>query len=119
MDHRSLPDPATLIGLMVDTLFVLDAHGLLLYASPSCEQLLGYRPEELVGQYMIEFVHPDDRGRTLNAVWRIMAGQGSARFENRWKHKDGHDVPIEWAARWSAEHQVRVAVARELKAPEV
>ena len=103
---------------MVDTLFVLDAHGLLLFASPSCESLLGYKPEELAGQYMIEFVHPDDRGRTLNAVWRIMSGQGPARFENRWRHKDGRDVPIQWAARWSAEHQVRVAVAREVIAPQ-
>ena len=118
MDRRALPDPATLLDLLAGTVFVLDAHGLLLYASATCEPLLGYRPDELTGQYMIEFVHPDDRGRTLNAVWRIMAGQGPARFENRWMHKDGRDVPIQWAARWSAEHQVRVAVAREIKAPE-
>ena len=118
MDQRAIPDAATLLDLMVDTLFVLDAHGLLLYVSPSCEQLLGYKPSDLVGQYMIEFVHPDDRGRTLNAVWRIMAGQGPARFENRWMHQDGRVVPIQWAARWSPEHQVRVAVARGVVEPE-
>jgi PAS domain S-box-containing protein len=116
MEPRPAPDPATLLDLMADTLFVLDAHGLLLFASPSCERLLGYRPDELVGQYMIEYVHPDDRGHTLNAVWRIMAGQAPGRFENRWRHKDGHDVPIQWAARWSPEHQVRVAVARQVLA---
>jgi PAS domain S-box-containing protein len=117
MDPRASPDASMLVDLMVDTLFALDAHGLILFASPSCVALLGYAPHELVGQYMIEFVHTEDRGRTLNAVWRIMAGQGPARFRNRWMHKDGREVPIEWAARWSAVHQVRVAVAREVVAP--
>ena len=116
MAPRSPPDAAVLLDLMADTLFVLDAHGLLLFVSPSCEQLLGYRSGDLIGQYMIEFVHPDDRGATLNAVWRIMSAPAPGRFRNRWLHKDGREVPIEWAARWSAEHQVRVAVGREIVA---
>ncbi len=61
---------------------------------------------------MIEYVHPDDRGRTLNSVWQIQSGVASDRFENRWLHKDGRAVPIQWAARWSERHQVRVAMAR-------
>jgi PAS domain S-box-containing protein len=114
MPAPQLPPPDTLLDLMSDTLFVVDEHGRLLYASASCEGLLGYKPEELAGTYMIEQVHPDDRGHTLNAVFRIMAFDGSGRFRNRWMHKDGHAVDIEWAARWDAENRVRVAVARQL-----
>jgi hypothetical protein len=62
---------------------------------------------------MIEHVHPDDRGPTLNAVFRI-THDGHGRFRNRWIHKQGHPVDIEWSARWSAEFRVRVAVARVL-----
>jgi PAS domain S-box-containing protein len=110
----TLPDPAQILDLLLDTVFVLDPHGRVLYASASCEALLGYTPAELVGTYMVELVHPDDRGKTLSSVWRVMSGEAITRFENRWIHKLGHSVPIQWSARWDAQHQVRVAVGRRL-----
>ena len=61
----TLPTPAELLDLLVDTVFMLDPHGRLLYVSASCEALLGYKAEELIDKYMIEYVHPDDRGTTL------------------------------------------------------
>src|SRR5688572_9352540 len=110
----SQPTPAELLDLLVDTVFMLDPHGRLLYVSASCEQLLGYTPEELVDKYMIEYVHPDDRGATLGQVWRIMSGEPLIRYENRWIHKNGSSVPIQWNARWDPKHQVRIAVGRRL-----
>jgi len=110
----TLPTPSEILDLLVDTVFMLDPHGRVLYVSASCEALLGYKAEELVDKYMIEFVHPDDRGATLGSVWRVMSGEALIRFENRWIHKNGSSVPIQWNARWDAKHQVRVAVARRL-----
>ena len=109
-----IPSPAEILDLLVDTVFVLDAHGRLLYVSASCEKLLGYTAEELRDQYMIEFVHPDDRGTTLGQVWRLMTGEPLIRFENRWIHRNGSSVPIQWCAQWDARRQVRVAVGRRL-----
>ena len=43
-----------------------------------------------------------------------MTGEPLIRFENRWIHKNGSSVPIQWNARWDAKHQVRIAVARRL-----
>ena len=51
MPSPSLPPPDALLDLMSDTLFVVDEHGRLLYASASCERLLGKKPEDLVGTY--------------------------------------------------------------------
>ena len=110
----TLPDPAQILDLMLDTVFVLDPHGRVLYVSASCESLLGYTPAELVDKYMIEHVHPDDRGVTLGSVFRVMSGEPLVRFENRWIHKNGSSVPVQWNARWDAAHQVRVAVGRRL-----
>ena len=108
-----MPTPPELVELVSDTVIVLDRHGRLLFATRAAEPLLGYTPDELAGSYMIEHVHPDDRGETLNAVWKVMhAGGDPVHFDNRWRHKDGHDVPLHWASRWSERHQVRVAVAR-------
>jgi two-component system, OmpR family, sensor histidine kinase VicK len=39
--------------------------GVLLYSSPSCETLLGYTPEELMGRIAYDFYHPTDRAQVL------------------------------------------------------
>jgi PAS domain S-box-containing protein len=117
MDGPQLPEPRELLDLVQDAVFVVDEHGNFLYVNAGVQNLLGYRPVELIGKSMIEFVHPDDRGRTLSRVWQIMEGVSATRFINRWMHKFGHPVLIEWAASWSAKHQVRVATARSVEGP--
>jgi hypothetical protein len=65
---------------------------------------------------MIEFVHPDDRARTLQAVQRIEAGYLQRYFENRYVRKDGSVAHIMWSARLSDDKTHRVAVARDISA---
>ena len=118
MDAPQLPEPRDLLDLVQDAIFVVDEQGDFLYISAGVQNLLGYRPAEMMGKNMIEFVHPDDRGRTLNRVWHIMEGVTATRFINRWMHKYGHPVLVEWAASWSAKHRIRIATARGVEQPE-
>ena len=118
MEDLQLPEPHEILDLVQDAIFVVDEHGNFLYVSAGVQNLLGYRPADLVGRNMIEFVHPDDRGRTINRVWQIMEGVSATRFINRWMHKFGHEVLIEWAASWSQKHAIRVATARAVEVPE-
>lgn len=37
--------------------------GTYLYITPSCEQLMGYTPDELIGRNAFDFMHPDDADR--------------------------------------------------------
>jgi PAS domain S-box-containing protein len=113
---KDLPITAdTLLNLLLDTVVVVDAHGRFLYASASAEQVFGYTPAELIGTYMIELVHPEDRGRTLQTSWQVMSGDPKIGYRNRYVHKDGSTVHIEWSAQWSEEHEVRIAVARKVE----
>jgi PAS domain S-box-containing protein len=112
MDTPQVPEAHEILDLVQDAVFIVDEHGNFLYVSAGVQNLLGYRPAEVIGRTMIEFVHPDDRGRTLNRVWQIMEGVSATRFVNRWVHKFGHAVEIEWAANWSAKYRVRIATAR-------
>lgn len=48
---------------MNDLVCLHDLQGRYLYVSPSCEALLGYRYDELLGQDPYTFWHPDDRDR--------------------------------------------------------
>ncbi len=53
-----------------------DADGRVTYASPACEAVLGYRPEELVGTNATrEVVHPEDVARVTEVFERVAASQ--------------------------------------------
>ncbi|MDI1253059.1 MAG: GGDEF domain-containing protein [Thermomonas sp.] len=51
---------------------------------------------------------------TLQQAEEVMAGALQRHFRNRYLHKHGHSVDIQWSARWSPEYGVRIAVAREV-----
>jgi PAS domain S-box-containing protein len=57
----------TLMENSLDVLCILSRDGNLLYASPSIERALGYKPEELRGQNYFARLHPDDLPRALEA----------------------------------------------------
>lgn len=100
--------------LLLDAICIVDPEGRFLAVRGACETIFGYKPEEMIGRPMIDFVLHLDRPRTLQAVRRIMAGHLQRHFENRYVRKNGRLVHIMWSARWSPEDGVRVAVARDV-----
>lgn len=105
---------ASYIDLLLDVVCAVDSQGRFVFVSAACEQVFGYTPDELIGQPMIDMVHPADRQRTLDAARAIMGGQPNPNFENRYLRKDGQVVHILWSARWSEVDQLRIAVARDI-----
>ncbi|HEY8503908.1 MAG TPA: PAS domain S-box protein, partial [Gemmataceae bacterium] len=73
-----------------DGIAVLSADGELIYASPSTFRMLGYGPEELLGEEGFRHIHPDDlpgvRARLADLMERP---GGSVSAEARVRHKDG------------------------------
>ncbi len=100
--------------LLTDMICMVDVDGNYVYVSAASEKILGYTPDEMLGRNMLEFMHPDDRERTLAHAHKIMAGEELNHFENRYIRKDGRVVDLMWAANWSAQDGVRVAVARDI-----
>ena len=45
---------------ITDFISIIDNDGRFLYASPSAEKVIGYTPEELIGEGSIYIIHPDD-----------------------------------------------------------
>ncbi len=70
---------------------VTDAEGTIRYMSPSVEQVLGYRPEEMVGTNGAEYVHPDDMQRASEELAALLSKPGAhpVPVETRVRHKDG------------------------------
>ncbi|MFI4927177.1 MAG: PAS domain S-box protein [Burkholderiales bacterium] len=105
--------------LLLDAICVVDPHGRFVAIRGGCEAIFGYRPEEMIGKPMIDFVYEEDRERTLQAAARVMDGYLQRHFENRYVRKDGRLVHLMWSARWAPEDGVRVAVARDITARSV
>ncbi|MGB3382766.1 MAG: diguanylate cyclase domain-containing protein [Rhodanobacter sp.] len=109
-----LPPLAEVLDLMPDAVCVVDAEGRLLYVNASFERILGYAPAEVLGRRIFELVHPEDREATLRQAGQVMAGELQRHFRNRYIHRDGHSVDIQWSARWLPEYGVRIGVAHEV-----
>lgn len=53
---------------ITDFISIIDNDGRFLYASPSAEKVLGYTPEELIGEGSIYVIHPDDVPKFIEDV---------------------------------------------------
>src|SRR5512139_2146571 len=90
---------ANVIDLLVDAICVVRADTEIVFVSAASERIFGYRPEEMIGRYMSEFMHPDDRERTLLHARQLMISEMPGYFENRYIRKDGSVVDLMWTAR--------------------
>lgn len=67
-----------------------------LYVSPSVETLLGYTPEEFIGQQKVSLIHPDDQVIIGTAYTSALERQDLILpHQYRAKHKDGHYIWLE------------------------
>lgn len=56
-----------------DVVSVINSDGVIQYESPSVERLLGWRPDELLGRRILDYVHPDDVAHVSAAIVRRIA----------------------------------------------
>ncbi|MBE9141662.1 response regulator [Planktothrix mougeotii] len=70
-------------------------EGVFLYASPACRTLLGYEPEELVGNPLPHFIHPDDLDVIIKAYRIILQQNVIYTIEYRICHKNGDYIWFE------------------------
>jgi diguanylate cyclase (GGDEF)-like protein/PAS domain S-box-containing protein len=109
-----LPPLIEVLDLLPDAVCIVDNEGQLLFVSASFERIFGYAPTEVVGRRIFELVHPDDHTATVEQAERVTAGALQRHFRNRYVHKQGHSVDIQWSAHWLPEYGVRIGVAREV-----
>ncbi len=98
----------------LDVICVIDANGRFAQVSAASERVWGYPAKDLVGRAFLDLVHPDDRGRTLRANADILSGRPTFDFRNRYMHKDGHAVTMQWSSVWSARERLVFSVARDI-----
>jgi len=112
--QNTLNDINKIMDSSLDVICVVDAAGYFKQVSAASEVVFGYKSEELVGKLIFDFVYDEDRDKTKLSAERVMAGDNSPNFTNRYVRKDGSLVHIEWTASWDARDQVRYGIARDV-----
>ncbi|MGC1464543.1 MAG: PAS domain S-box protein [Pseudolabrys sp.] len=97
----------------LDLILVTDRRGLFIRVSPSTENILGYRPDEMVGHIGIDFIHPGDLESTRNEMRLARRGRETRNFDSRYVHKDGRTVTLTWTGVWSESEQLHFFIGRD------
>ena len=72
-----------------DLLAVADLDGRFVSLNPAWSATLGWSEAELKAAPFLDFVHPEDRERTLAAAADLARGEMRLGFENRYRTRDG------------------------------
>jgi PAS domain S-box-containing protein len=103
-------------AVSIDMLCQLGFDGYFKRLNPAWERTLGFTIGELKSRPFIEFVHPDDRERTLAQNARVKAGGQALGFENRYLCKDGSYRWFLWNAAPELGERIIYSVARDMTA---
>ena len=71
-----------------DFLHILTSDGRILYVSRSSKALTGFEQHELVGKFIVDFVHPDDSGIFVREFNESIASGNTLRFFYRFRRAD-------------------------------
>ena len=85
-----------LVETLSDWIWEVDQNGIYTYASPKVRDLLGYKPEELLGKMPFDFMPIEEAQRVKGIFEQLQAArQPLIALENINRHKDGHLVVLE------------------------
>jgi diguanylate cyclase (GGDEF)-like protein/PAS domain S-box-containing protein len=82
--------------------------------NPAVTRILGLSVEEFTSKPFMEFIHPDDRQRTVDEITKQLKGSSVANFENRYQCKDGSYKWLAWQATKANEDGKVYAVAADI-----
>jgi PAS domain S-box-containing protein len=83
-------------ALSSDLFCIADYEGNLLKVNKTWEPLLGLPVEQIEGKNYAQYVHPDDREISIEALVQLEKGEEIINFVNRYRRPDGTYRNLEW-----------------------
>ena len=95
-------EPAEFLGAVLDTVdalvVVLDRGGRIVRFNRACEDVTGYRRDEVEGRPLWEFLLPKTELKAVRTVFEeLRSGDFPNRYENHWLTRGGDPRLIEWS----------------------
>ena len=100
--------------LSPDLLCIAGFDGRFKRLNPAWEAVLGYSWEDLLGAPYLDFVHPEDRERTMAEEQKLRQGTDAVQFENRYRTRDGRYRWLQWTSRPAPQQGLIYCVARDV-----
>lgn len=72
-----------------DVILECAISGRILYVSPNIAEVLGYKPSEIVGTFLVDLLHPDDIERGIEAFAAAVGDGDKIHATLRYRHADG------------------------------
>jgi len=91
-------DFETFFATSLDLLVIRDAELKIVKVNQAWEKVLGYRTDELEGQPMLSFIHPDDAAASHRQMKQIETEKDVKGIINRYRCRDGGYRYLEWRA---------------------
>ena len=84
----------TLLESVEEMVFLLGVDGIVKFVNPRSKEVLGYRPEEIVGKHYTE-LFPEEKERLEELFGRGLKGEGGGLLHFKGVTKDGREVTLE------------------------
>ncbi|MBV8391532.1 MAG: PAS domain S-box protein [Mucilaginibacter sp.] len=97
----------------VDMIFAIDTDDIVVSVNAASESILGYKPEEMIGKPLFDFIYPPDKERSVQVANNVKTGQKVTNIENHYVHKNGSLVPLHWSAVGNPAEKIRYGIARD------
>ncbi|MBK4726640.1 sensor domain-containing diguanylate cyclase [Pantoea agglomerans] len=92
---RTAAEYRLLIENSTDLIAHCDADGRYVSISPSYSEMIGWSADEMVGQRVVDFLHPDDRAPATKTLVNIFnGGEQPDVVEVRKLHRNGHYITL-------------------------
>src|SRR5687767_9308666 len=111
---RASDDLDRFFRLSLDLFCVASFEGYFVRVNPAWKTVLGFSEEELRSTPFMEFVHPDDRAPSAEALSALSTGAQLIDFENRYRTKDGSYKWLQWFAAPFLKQGIVYAVGRDI-----
>ena len=100
--------------LSLDLFGVATFDGYFVRVNPAWQTILGLSEDELRTTPFMDFVHPEDRAATTEAMSALLTGGQVVGFENRYRAKDGTYKWLQWTSAPFPAQGLVYAVARDV-----
>ena len=95
----------------VDLVSSIDMDGYFKNINSNWTKLLGWREEEIINQNCTKFIHPDD----VNNIIKLKEmGFSKQKLVNRYRHKDGSYIWLDWNFKYNKESSVVIGTAKNI-----
>ncbi|MCW2924686.1 MAG: sensory box histidine kinase [Thermoleophilia bacterium] len=105
---------ATFFDLAQDMLCTATPDGLFATVNESWTRILGWSRDELTTIPFVDFVHPEDRERTIAETAKLAAGARTVDFRNRYRNSSGGYHWVDWRAALDPASGLIYAAARDI-----